>query len=292
MENNKVNELNLCIAMIYYIISIMPEERLNLEEIVRILDKEMDIVEKNIVQFPTEHTAKKYYDKLSNLNKEEFDNVVTNLKNKILKCKDDIIFKNAIMVLSSDEQVTGLANCIIEYKEKNSNEDYFKNIDMIYIQNGNYIDDELIQIKRVDNVLNGYCYQRKNMISKNPSVEEMFFEISKEDAQKLDSLIQNIDFDSIVSNDDYLEGGTAGYLSVIYSEGNTITKKYGAYMPEDIAELYKVIKLLCDNERNREEEILKIDYTYPVSHHIIENVEMVCQENPEYESFFADNKKI
>ena len=33
MEKDKVNELNLCIAMVYYIIGIMPEEKLNLEEI-------------------------------------------------------------------------------------------------------------------------------------------------------------------------------------------------------------------------------------------------------------------
>lgn len=291
MDNNKVNELNLCIAMIYYILSIMPEERLNLEEIVRILDNEMDIVEKNVVQFPAGHFAKIYYDKLSDLKKEEFDNVVTNLKNKIIQCKDDKIFQNAIMILSSDEQVAGLANCIIEYKAKDSNEVCDKNIEMIYIQNGNYIDDELIQIKREDNAFKGYCYQRKNMISKTPIVEEMFFEILKEEAQRLLNLIQKIDFDSIISNDDYLEGGTAGYLKIIYADGNTITKKYGAYMPDDIAELYKAIKLLCDNDIKRKEEMLKIDYTYPVSHHIIENVEMVCQENPEYESFFADSKK-
>ena len=89
-----------------------PEKQIKKEE------REMDIVEKNIVQFPTENSAKIYYEKLSNLKKEEFDNVVTNLKNKIIKCKDDKIFHNAIMILSSDAQVAGLANCIIEYKEK------------------------------------------------------------------------------------------------------------------------------------------------------------------------------
>lgn len=282
MEKDKVNEVNLCIAMIYYIISIMPEERLNLEEIVRILDNEMDIVEKNIVQFPTGHFAKMYYDKLSNLSKEEFDIVVTNLKNKIMKCKDDKIFYNAIMVLSSDEQVEGLANCIIEYKEKNSNEIYDKKIETVTIQNGNYIDDEFMQIRRNDDVLEGYCYQRKNKISQKTIVEDMFFKISKEEAQKLYYLIQKINFDSIISNDDYVEGGSAGYLSIIYADGNTSTKKFGAYMPEDITELYQAIKLLCNKS---------IGFRYLASEYIIENVGMVCQDNPEYESFFANSKK-
>lgn len=290
MKNDKVNELNLCIAMIYYIISIMPEEKLNLEEIVKILDKEMDIVEKNIVQFPTEHPAKIYYDKLSNLKKEERNNVVTNLKNKIIRCKNDKIFHNAIMVLSSDEHVTGLANCIIEYKGKNSNEVYDRNIKTITIQNGNYISEETIQLEKKDNILKCNYSQTKNMISENPIEENKSFEISKEESQKIYNLIQKINFDSIISNDDYLEGGTAGKIVILYEDGNISTKEFGAYIPDDIAELYKAIKLFCDNEI-RKEETLKIVYTYPVSHHLIENIEMVYQENPEYESFFADIKK-
>lgn len=291
MEKDKVNELNLCIAMVYYIIGIMPEEKLNLEEIVKILDKEMDIVEKNIMQFPTEHPAKIYYDKLSNLKKEEFDNVVTNLKNKIIKCKDDKIFHNAIMILSNDNQVIGLANCIIEYKEeKNNNEVYDRNIKTITIQNGNYIFEEVIQIEKKDGILKCNYNQTKNMLSENPIKENKSFEISKEESQKIYNLMQKINFDSIISNDDYLEGGAAGKIVILYEDGNTFTKEFGAYMPDDINELYKTIRLFCDNEIKRQ-ETLKIVYTYPVSYHIIENVGMVCQENPEFESFFAYNKK-
>ena len=53
--------------------------------------------------------------------------------------------------------------------------------------------------------------------------------------------MKKIDFDEKVSDDDYLEGGSAGKLSIEYEDGTIQIKKFGSYMPKDIIELYQAI---------------------------------------------------
>ena len=54
-------------------------------------------------------------------------------------------------------------------------------------------------------------------------------------------MIEKINFDEKVSDDDYLEGGGAGNLSIEYEDGTTLIKEFGSYMPKDINELYRAI---------------------------------------------------
>lgn len=353
---NKI-EFDLCMAMIYYVIAVKPEEEQNLDEILKLLDSEMEVVKQTIVQFPLNHPAKIYHDRLYYLKDEEYNDIVERLKNKIKICKKEKNLKDAIMALSSDSDVIDLVRCIVGYTDslKNDNnesnfennkktilkfyrnyciedeetaqlmtydkteKDFYiekdtilniegnncntkitiknisnefveleiedshiltmesinegivnvkiekgkmyeyylpsayaltikimseytdKNIRKLTIHNGNYLAGELIELERFNDILKCNYKQSQNIFSGNPKEENKYCEMSKEDNEYIITLIEKINFDEKVSDDDYLEGGGAGNLSIEYEDGTTLIKEFGSYMPKDINELYRAI---------------------------------------------------
>lgn len=229
---NKI-EFDLCIAMIYYVIAVKPEEEQNLDEILKLLDSEMEVVKQTIVQFPPNHPTKIYHDRLYSLKDEEYNDIVERLKNKIKTCKKEKNLKDAIMTLSFDNDVIDLVRCIVGYTDKN--------IRKLTIHNGNYLAGELIELERFNDILKCNYKQSQNIFSGNPKEENKYCEMSKEDNEYIITLIEKINFDEKVSDDDYLEGGSAGNLSIEYEDGTTLIKEFGSYIPKDINELYRAI---------------------------------------------------
>lgn len=125
-------EYDLCIAMIFYVIAVKPEESQNLDEIYKLLDYDMDTVESYILHFHDNHPTKKYYNRFSRLTREELDDIVERLKEKIRLCKDSKDFENAIMLLCADEHVSELAERIVGLNEN-------KHTEEITVKNGDYI---------------------------------------------------------------------------------------------------------------------------------------------------------
>jgi len=233
-------EFDLLIALIYYILALKPEEEQNINEILKLLESEMEmeIVKESLKQFPINHPSKTYFDRLSYLSKEENSNIIERVKNKINICKENNDLHDAIISLSSDEDVAKLTNYIVKHSqllEKN------KNIIHLTIKNGNYLASELIEIKGDNNRL--ICNYKKiqEMIADNIKEENISYEISQEDKEKIYKLIKKIDFNEKVSNNDYLEGGSAGEITVEFDDGTMLSKEFGSYMPSEIVDLYQFI---------------------------------------------------
>ncbi len=108
-------EFDLCTALIYYILSIKPEEEQNIDEIARLLDSEMDTVAKSLKRFPNNHPFMIYHKKLSCLTIKEYKDIIEKLKDKINICKEQERFKDILMHVSSEEEVIELAKCIVEF---------------------------------------------------------------------------------------------------------------------------------------------------------------------------------
>lgn len=124
---NKI-EFDLCIAMIYYVIAVKPKEEQNLDGILKLLDSEMEVVKQTIEQFPLNHPTKTYHDRLSYLKDEEYNNIVQRLKNKIILCKKEKNLKDAIMVLSSDNDVIDFVKFIVGYNDESNSKNNKKTI--------------------------------------------------------------------------------------------------------------------------------------------------------------------
>ena len=377
-------EFDLCIALIYYVLAIKPEEEQSLDEIVRLLNSEteMNIVKESLLQFPQNHPSKLYHDRLSYLTKEEYKDIVEKLKNKIDICREQEMFKNILMSISSDEEVVKIVKCIVEFTESKTEivdfankidstaiftnsyynastnfsygytidyngiiEEYYdtksikakidnqelerlkeligliqenyvdnlnpesilnpnsqKNVVTLYhdfgveekkvyndkegkwitiyrygdvmgyndtketkeiieltenlykkyfgpslkkkeirkltINNGNYLGRELIILDVFKDVIKCNYKKAQSVLSRNAKEKNKYCELSKKD---IFPLIEEINFDEKVSDDDYLEGGGAGNLSIEYEDGIILNKEFGSYMPKDINELYQVI---------------------------------------------------
>lgn len=244
-------EFDLCIALIYYVLAIKPEEEQSLDEIVRLLNSEteMNIVKESLFQFPQNHPSKIYHDRLSYLTKEEYKNIVEKLKNKIDICREQEMFKNILMSASSDEEVVEIVKCIVEFTEsKTETEDFYKKyfapsskkkkIKKLTINNGNYLEMELIILYAFKDVVKCNYKKSQSVLSENVKEKNKYCELSKKD---IFPLIEKINFDEKVSSDDYLEGGGAGNLSIEYEDGTILNKEFGSYMPKDINELYQLI---------------------------------------------------
>lgn len=108
---NKI-ELDLCVAMIYYILAINPEEKQDFNEILKLLDSNMAVIKETIAHFPLNHPAKTYYDRLAFLKNKEYNNIVERLKNKIIIKQKDL--QEAILNVCSDNDVINLAKSIVE----------------------------------------------------------------------------------------------------------------------------------------------------------------------------------
>lgn len=125
---NKI-ELDLCIAMIYYILAVKPDEEQTLNELLKLLSSEMPVIKKQISQFPINHPAKIYHNRLLSLKKEEYEDIIERLKNKIIQCKDENKLNTSIMILSSDDEVIDLAKCIVKYKNSQNNHNFEDKVD-------------------------------------------------------------------------------------------------------------------------------------------------------------------
>ena len=74
----------------------------------------MEMVEKSLEQFPYDHPSRVYHDKLSCLTTKEYKDIVEKLKNKINICREQEMFKDILMFVSSHEEVIEIVRCIVE----------------------------------------------------------------------------------------------------------------------------------------------------------------------------------
>ena len=131
-DDEKVNsyfgkiEFDLCMALIYFLIAIKPEEEQTLDEILKLLNSQMEVVKITLLQFPENHPAKVYHNRLSYLRKEEYDTIVERLYHKIVKCKENKTFGELIKFFTSETDISFFAKCIVESPYYNSIEEYVK----------------------------------------------------------------------------------------------------------------------------------------------------------------------
>lgn len=117
---NKI-ECDLCIAIIYYFLAVKPDEEQTFDEFLKLLNSEMENVKNLFEQIPLNHPAREYYNRLLCLKKEEYNNIVERLKDKILIINKKKKFKNAIIKLGSHGEVINLAKHIVKYTDSLKN---------------------------------------------------------------------------------------------------------------------------------------------------------------------------
>ena len=214
---NKI-ELDLCLAMIYYILAVKPNEEQNLDELLKMLSSEMPVIKNNINQFPINHPAKIYHNRLLSLKKEEYEDIIDRLKNKIIQCKDKNKINTSILTLSSDNEVINLAKCIIKYKNSQNNHSFEDKVDnnkntiLKFYRNYASIDEETGQFIEYDKTEKDFIIEKGTVLNikgNNCNTKITVKNISKEYVEL------NIDDDKILS----VENMFCGNIDVIIKRG-------------------------------------------------------------------------
>lgn len=121
-------EIDLCIALIYYLLALRPEEEQNLNKMFELLNSEMDLFQYMLKQIPYKHPAREYHRRLAHLRNEEYDDIVNRLKAKIDKCRTDNKFLEVPKTFVSDEDVIFYATCIVKSYEYPSIDSYIREL--------------------------------------------------------------------------------------------------------------------------------------------------------------------
>ena len=142
-----------------------------------------------------------------------------------------------------------------------------KTIKSLIINNGNYISQEKVELWGFDTILKCNYNQVNTFLSKNPGEQNEFYVILDEAKDEICSLISKVNFEEKASENDFLEGGTAGSLTIVCEDGTTLIKEFGAYMQEDIINLYEYIKksLNSDSKLDIEWIFTKLTIYYAVA---------------------------
>lgn len=112
----------------------------------------------------------------------------------------------------------------------------------LIFENGNYLSQEKIELWGFNNILKCHYKQINTNISKDPvEKNELYLFFSQEVEREICSLVNKIDFSATASKDDYLEGGSAGHLTILSDDDTMQTKEFGSYLPEDINNLHELI---------------------------------------------------
>lgn len=115
-------------------------------------------------------------------------------------------------------------------------------IKKLVFENGNYLSQEKIELWGFNNILKCHYKQINTKLSQDASEKKEFFLLlSNEVEREICSLINKINFQTTASTNDYLEGGSAGRLIISFDDNTTQIREFGAYLPEDITNLYTLI---------------------------------------------------
>lgn len=112
----------------------------------------------------------------------------------------------------------------------------------LVFENSNYLSQEKIELWGFNNILKCHYKQTNTKLSQDTSdKKELYLLISQEVEKNICSLVNKINFQGTTSADDYLEGGSAGHLTISFDDNTTQTREFGAYLPEDITNLHTLI---------------------------------------------------
>ena len=214
---NKI-ESDLCIAMIYYILATKPDEEQTINELFKLLSSEMPVIKKQISQFPINHPAKVYHNRLLSLKKEEYEDIIERLKNKIIQCKDENKLNTNIMTLSSDDEVIDLAKCIVKYNNSQNNYNFEDKVDnnkktiLKFYRDYSIDDEETGQLIEYDKTENDFYIEKDTVLNiegNNCNTKITVKNISEEYVEL------EIDDDNIMS----IENMFSGNINVIIKRG-------------------------------------------------------------------------
>ena len=121
---NKI-EFDLCMSILYYVLASKPNEEQTFNGLFKLLNSEMPVIKQQISQiFPNDHPAKIYHNRLLSLKREEYDDIIERLKNKLMiHNKDEKKINAMIMSISSENEVIDLAKFIVGYMDSHNHDD-------------------------------------------------------------------------------------------------------------------------------------------------------------------------
>lgn len=119
-------EIDLCIALIFYIFALRPEEEQNTNKIFELLNNEIDAYKIMVKQLPFYHPARLYNNRLSVLEKKEYDDIVERLKYKVEKCIHDKKFSELFRLFEYEDDIKFFAQCIVKSYNYDSISEYIK----------------------------------------------------------------------------------------------------------------------------------------------------------------------
>ena len=121
---NKI-EFDLCMSILYYVLASKPNEEQTFNGLFKLLNSEMPVIKQQLSQiFPNDHPAKIYHNRLLSLKREEYDDIIERLKNKLMiHNKDEKKINAMIMSISSENEVIDLAKFIVGYMDSHNHDD-------------------------------------------------------------------------------------------------------------------------------------------------------------------------
>lgn len=255
-------EIDLCIALIYYLFALQPEEEQNLNKMFELLNSEMDLFQYMLNQIPYKHPAREYHRRLAHLRNEEYYYIVEKLKTKIDKCRKDNKFLEIPRIFDNDEDVIFYATCVIKSYEYPSIDAYIKDLlqkeddaTLIFVGklfiNGNFVEENIkkgleylfISKKRnpeISKENRDSCIVHIETTTKDPEIQLLigkhYLEIPYYKRQGID-LIQ-----------DAAEQGCLEATEIITNVLQEIRKDYKSKYPEDMEYecLFEIEKLTKD----------------------------------------------
>lgn len=121
-------EIDLCIALIYYLLALPRKEEHNLNKMIEILNSETKLFKYMLMQIPYKHQAREYHRRLEYLKKEEYEDITNKLKEKINKCMNDRKLSELFKVLDCDEDIIFYATCAVKSYDYPSIDAYIKEL--------------------------------------------------------------------------------------------------------------------------------------------------------------------
>lgn len=242
----------MCIALIYYVLALKPEEEQNIAEISKLLNSEMKLVEKSLEQFPFDHPSKVYHDKLSCLTTKEYKDIVEKLKNKINICKEQEIFKDILMTVSSDEEVIELVKCIVGITESEMI-DFDGKIDNTGIFTNSYYNAST-------NFSCGYTIDYNGIIEKYDDNKSIKVQIDKQELEKIKELIGLIqeNYEENLNPESILNPNSPKGVATLYHDFGVEEKKIYSDKEEKWITIYKYGDAMGYNNTKETKELIEL----------------------------------
>lgn len=128
-QNEYINKFinDLCSTLIYYCLSVFPDEEQNLKMVYNLIDQYSNTVKNTILSFNDEHPIHKYNSVVQYLKNSDYEYIANILKNKMLQCKDNTYLNEVFYLISCDEDIQFLSKCINELNVHEDFSQYIKN---------------------------------------------------------------------------------------------------------------------------------------------------------------------